>query len=326
MSKAHLEQAESMALLGPNTARARDLLDQVTDPELAGRVALCRSQVELFGGAQDQAVLYALAALEQLEDDPVWGLRAALQCARLLNRTLRRERAAELLRELEQDAAVADPDTRLLWHATRGEVALDDQRDADAHEAFRLARGLALDPHRAHEHLQATWMLGLQAQLRDDVPEALTLLSEVHRIAAAHDDTKRFGEVSVALGNLRFRVHDWRAARRYLEQGLAARVDDAPVVQAEMRPPLLGLLARATLADGDAQTALTYALQSAQEGAATGNAGAYADGALVASGAQQALGLLDDARETLRAAVQVLQERGQTELVALVQRPLDDLA
>lgn len=307
------------SLLGPAGEREKNRLDGILAEGVRtvahGRAALRRADWLLLRGAEQAAIADALEALRVLESQPAWGLRAALLCVRLLNRTGRRDRAAALLAETEDDAGVADPATRRALAMAQGELLLEDESRQDACDPLERAFGLSAgDPAAAHDGLRAAQALGLLAQLRGDAHAAVRWLTEATDIARVHDDARLLAEVGVPLGMLQFQRQD-PSARAVLAEALQTGAA-APT----LAPTAWGVLARLDLAAGDPEAARSHALTAARTGAAQGNAGAFADGALLAAEAEVQLGRTQAALDAAQAAATTLRERGEAALAELLER------
>lgn len=315
-TSADMDALETAPLLGDGARRAEALIASVLAngaPQQRGRALLRRAELELVRGDTDDAVQDALAAVERLEGVPLWHERAALLAARLLNRTLRRERAEQLIREIAPRARGLDEGTRLALFMAEGEVALDAKRDSGAREAFLEA--IKLSEKQPHELLQAATCLCMLDQLQGDTQGALTWATRALETAEAHGDARWVANSAFTSANLALRLAEPARARRLLERALATRALDKLFV-----PPALELLARLRSEAGEHEAALRAAVAAARQGAALSNAAAFADGTALSAQLLLKLGRREEALEALDAGARVLESRSESGLAELLRR------
>ena len=98
-----------------------------------------------------------------------------------------------------------------------------------------------------------------------------------------------------------------------LEEAVEAGLDP------NSQPIALMVLARISLGTGQYAEGVQRAVQAARAGAAVSNAGAFADGSIIAAQCQMGLRQTQTALETLDAGIQVLTEKGFDDLAIVVQ-------
>lgn len=314
-----LSVLESAPLLGagvPETGRRLDaFLDETPEGPEKGRAHLRRAQLRLELRDQEGAVADVLEASRLL--DPHDGLRehAAMVGARLLSRTGRHERAAQMLAEAGPAASTRGPDVRLAGYLAAGELALEQKRDQDAVQHLEKAAGLATGPGRAHDRYQAFVCLGAAAQFRQDAPVALRWFRSAFDLAVEFSDATRIAESGVIVANLLVPLGDFDGAGALYARALATGK-----VPPHLRALCWSAVARVSLRKGAFDQALQQALNASRAGAAVNNSGAFADGAILAAMAQAGLELPAEAKRTLEQAATVLASRPDkpTHLVELL--------
>lgn len=295
-------------LLGPGVAetarRLEELVVELPDGPERGRVLLRRAQLRTERRQHDLAVPDVLEASRLLDPHPGLREHAAMVGARLLARTGRLERAAQMLAEAGPAASSLGPDVRLAGYMAAGELALEQKRDVEAVSYFERASGLATGPGRAHDKYQALLCLGAAAQFRDDDVSALRWFSAAFDVAAEYRDGPRVAESGVVVANLLVPLGHYDEAAALYERALATGH-----VPPHMQPLCWSAVARVSLRHERFDAALDQALQASRAAAAAENPGGFADGVILAAMAQIGQGRPGEAQRTLTTGAEVLRGR-----------------
>jgi tetratricopeptide (TPR) repeat protein len=325
-----LLHAEQAPLLGPDAPGLRELLDGLclsdTD-EVAGRALLRRAELRMAmanvamsrpslgepGTQLQDAIEDVTAAGPRLEENTDHELQARLLAGRLLLRTLRPGPASELLHGTRDAVKGKHRHTRLMLALAEGELAIDTEAYVDADRHFRRAVGLARGPGQAHDHYQAAMSVAAAAQLQGNGGGAIPWFRLARATALKFGDQPRQADACFALGNLLMQLDDVLGSLDALEEAVEAGLDP------NSQPIALMVLARISLGTGQYAEGVQRAVQAARAGAAVSNAGAFADGSIIAAQCQMGLRQTQTALETLDAGIQVLTEKGFDDLAIVVQ-------
>lgn len=324
-----LLQAEQAPLLGPDAPRLHEILDGLclSDvDEVAGRALLRRAELRMAianvalsrptgdtpGTELHDAIDDVTAAGPKLEENTDHELQARLLAGRLLLRTLRPGPASELLHGTRDSVKGKHRRTRLMLALVEGELAIDTGAYVDADRHFRRAVGLARGPGQAHDHYQAAMSVAAAAQLQSNGQAAVPWFRLARATAVKFGDAARLADASFALGNLLMQLDDVLGSLEALEEAVEAGLDP------NSQPLALMVLSRISLGVGRYEEGVQRAIEAARAGAAVGNAGAFADGSIIAAQCQVGMGMVDTALETLDAGIQVLTEKGFDDLATVV--------
>jgi tetratricopeptide (TPR) repeat protein len=308
-------------LLGPGAAEVvqalRDRSGDDVAPDERARALVRLAEHDLFEGTLDSAGRLLLQAGPLLAEADAQ-LRARLLFARVLIRRTQRREAQEVLDQGLARQVHPTPATRLQHHLVRAELALDEQRAAEAATFLERALGLARGPAAAHDRWHVLVARATTLQLQRSPTLAIPHLEEALTLAEGHGSREHMVAPLASLANLYLEVGTTERAEPLLRRVLSLQELPAP-----LRPLLHGLLARILLGNGDLTEARHHGLLAAKAGAAARNAGAFTDGTLLVAQAERADGRPEAARETLQAGVEVLLSRKEGQLAQLLQRDLD---
>ncbi len=316
-----VELLEAARLIGADAAATTLALDAALadagadpsyDPVDRGRLALRRAELRMAQGQLEGAIEDVQMAGDLL---PVGGdaeVRARLLVVRLLARTVRQGRAAEVLEETRADARGRGQPVRLALALARGELALEQGAPAQGFDHLRRAAGIARAPGTEHELWQAAMGVAVACQLLSDPAEARPWLQRAMEVAADVGDSRRRSEPAFALANILTALDQPEEAARAYEIALDG---DLPAASQPVAHLGLGQL---SLARGDLDATVDHAVAGAQAAAAVGNPGLFASGGILAARAQGQMGRPAEARKTLDAAATALRRQGAEDFAKLV--------
>lgn len=323
------DRLEAAPLIGADAAATAQALDEAlamgagaapgddTVSVERGRLALRRSELRMAQGDIDGAIEDVQIAGDLLPSGGDSEVRARLMVVRLLARTTKLERAAEVLEQTRADAKSAGRSqaVRLALALATGELALEQRAPAQGFDHLRRAAGIARAPGTEHDLWQAVMGVAVSCQMLNDPGEARPWLERAMQVAAEVDDPRRRSEPAFALGNILTALdppaHHEDAARAY-----AIALDGD--LSAETRPAAHLGLAQLTLAAGDHDATVDHAVAGAQAAAAVGNPGLFASGAILAAQAQARMARPVESLKTLDAAATALRRQGAEEFAKLV--------
>ncbi len=308
---------EETCLLGPPGHALRVELDALVAQGNAA-AQLRRAELKMVHRDLAGAIDDVLAAGKSLQSDRIRGPVAELLAARLLNRTLRREAAAEVLAHAKEKAGRGGPRARLALVMTEAEIALDARDFPTSRAHYARAGELAVGPAFAHERMTVLLALATLAQLMGT--PAMDALAAALGLARELDDDPARAESAFALANLKIGAGDGPAARQLLAEALATGA-----LAPAMRPVAHSFSSRLALNAGETALALRHAIDGAKAAAAAGNPGGYAEGTILAAHAQLRANQPAAALKTLAAGEKVLRDRGETAFADLVAQERDGL-
>ena len=329
---ASAQTLEVARLIGAEAAATEEALDEsiaaldaAASPDNAvdrGRLALRRAELRTFAGEWDGAVEDVQVAGELLPEGSDSEVRARLLAVRLLCRSAKQERAAEILQETRGDAKGRGQPVRLALAMATGELALDKGTPRPAFDHLRRAAGIAAGrPGAEHDLWQAAMGVAVACQLMEDPLEARPWLDRAVEVATQVDDPRRRSEPAFGLGNILAAAASTgppdQAAQMSKDAADAYEIAIEGELPAEMRPAACLALAQLQFAAGDHETAVDTAVDAGQAAAAVGNPGLFASSVVQAARAQGAMGRPQEALKTLDAGATALRRQGAAEFAKL---------